>query len=433
MKRLKISTRFSSFWLWFVVALVVNQMFVLTLFALVIVKPFADNFGQIVGAAIESTALVIEKDPKNGLADVLTATSLFPGIKISTSQESLQEIPYYFPGMYFLSQSLNELYGEKLDIGYASWPNQGLLIRIANPPKITLHIAFKGAYYGLLFLGLSMLFIILSSIGAAFWISRRLTEPLEQLSDAAMRLGNDKCFLRIEVMQSASPEIIRLAETLNKMRSALDKSATERENLLASVAHDLRTPLSRMRIAIELEGDCKPGFARGLRDDLIEMGAVMEQFIELSRLNLEADEPWRVGSINVLILGLQEKYRRASIELSLSLGDGLPDLKHKPLALTRLLYNLIDNAYRHGSGDVIIHTCHVGSELVLTVSNPVSDECEVTGLLRALQTQGSGRSAGLGLLIVRRFADVHGAQLKEVAANGIRNYVLAFPILTSLE
>ena len=181
-----------------------------------------------------------------------------------------------------------------------------------------------------------------------------------------------------------------------------------------------------MRIAIELEGDKNSKFTGGLRDDVIEMGAVMEQFIELSRLNLEVDEPWQTGDLNALVQNLSAKYQRARIALSLNLAEGLPPIRHKPLALMRLLYNLVDNAYRHGNGSVTIQTCRTGDKVVLTVNNPVSGENEETGLMRALHDPSSGKTAGLGLSIVRRFAEVHAAELHEITVDGVREYRLVF-------
>lgn len=423
-----IRTFFSSFWLWFIVALIINQMALFFVFLTMILKPAADRLSQVIGMAVEATVLIDQQNPQRGLIEFQTAIAGFPDITISINDDPFVEIPGYYVGMQAVRQSLESRSGQKLHIGYAPPPRQALIIKALDHPGLTLRLSFKGNQATLQYLGMSLLLTLVVGAGGAFWISRRLTKPLQQLSDAAIRLGGDKDFRRMETPPGSSPELAQLAETLNRMRATLDASATERENLLASVAHDLRTPLSRMRLAIELEGNRNQALTEGLREDVIEMGAVMEQFIELSRLNLEADEAWISGDINTLILNLQDKYRRAGIELSVALGEHLPDLRHKPLALTRLLYNLIDNAYRHGNGDVMIQTQHVDNQVLLTVSNPVSAEEEETGLMRALRDQSSGKTAGLGLSIVRRFAEVHGASLQESTAKGIRKYVLTFQL-----
>ena len=414
-----------SFWFWFVIVLSVNQLALLANVYFAVMKPASQYVGRVIGTAVEASALAIQQDPQQGSIALQTAVAGFQVISVDVGDARMEPIPPYYLG-YRIIQSVLEKQDRTLAMGYTASPVPAFLVHSSKLPGVMLRVAFNGPSFALKILALMMVLMLLSSAVAAFWISARLVQPLQDLSAAADRLGRDKDFRRIQLRPGSSREVGQLADRLNEMRATLDASMQEREALLAGVAHDLRTPLSRMRLALELEGAGNTELTDGLREDLIEMGAVMEQFIELSRLNLEVDEPWQLGDLNSLVESLAAKYRRARIDLSLDLAEALPPIRHKPLALMRLLYNLVDNAYRHGNGTVIVQTRSIKGEVVLTVENPVCGEDEETGLMRAFHAQSSGKTAGLGLSIVRRFADVHEATLRESISGGMRTYMLVF-------
>lgn len=425
MKWLSLKTLRSSFWFWFVTVLVINQLALFLLVYFAALKPASEHLARVIGTAVEASVLAIQRDPQHESLPLQTAVAGFQVVSVDVGDAAIEPIPPYYLG-YRAIQTVLEKQDPDLHVGYTASPFPTLLVQSSKLPGLTIRFTFGGSPLVLKVLGLMMGLMLLFSVLAAFWISKHLVRPLQHLSVAAGRLGRDKDFSRIDPLPGSSHEVLQLADKLNEMRAALDASMREREALLAGVAHDLRTPLSRMRIAIELEGDKNSKFTGGLRNDVIEMGAVMEQFIELSRLNLEVDEPWQIGDLNALVQNLSAKYQRARIDLSLNLAEELLPIRHKPLALMRLLYNLVDNAYRHGNGSVTIQTCRSDDKVVLTVNNPVSGENEETGLMRALHNQSCGKTAGLGLSIVRRFAEVHAAELHETTVDGVRQYTLVF-------
>lgn len=433
MRLFNLRTLHSSFWLGFVIVLIVNQLVLFVAFTFLIVKPFSTNLAQIIGTAVEATALAYKQDQLAGSDDLQRTISYLPEIVVLQTEDQWTEIPLHYVGLTLTRRTLESVSNGKIRIGYSPPPHEGLLVKSIDHPDLILRINYQGKVLGLRFLGIALLLIILISTGAAIWISARLVQPLHQLANAASRLGKDKDFRKIQEMPRSSREISQLVGTLNEMRAALDASIKERESLLAGVTHDLRTPLSRMRFALELDGNNLQELTKDLREDVIEMSAIMEQFNELARLNLETNEPWDLGDINRLIQGLQTKYERAGIDLILELDFSLPAVRYKPLALTRLLYNLIDNAYRHGVGDITISTKQVGDRILLTVSNEIAEEGEGSGLFKALSEQSSGRTAGLGLSIARRFAEVHGAELQDINQGNIKEYVLAFSLTNGME
>lgn len=420
-------TLFSSFWFWFVCGLIINHIVLVVIFLFVMLKPIGDSLAQVIGMAAIEARLINKLDPQEGIQQLKAAAINYPAIQIEQARsEQFSEIPKYFPGLLIMKRALETRAGKDLRLGYRPLPDQALLVEVQGAPPITFSISYSGRFFGVQFAVLSLGIVLIISACAAFWISSRLIKPLNRLSEAAIRLGTDKDFRQIPIDQGNSRELRRLTDTLNKMRAALDASANEREHLLASIAHDLRTPLSRMRFSIELERHTNPEVMDTLREDVIEMSTIMEQFIELSRLNIEADESWSHGDIGPLLHGIREKYKRVDIVLEMNIGNNLPAINHKPMALTRLLYNLIDNAYRHGSGTVIVNAHQYSNGVRLTVRNPIQEVDEGSGLMRAMRFSESGKTAGLGLSIIRRFAEVHGARLEEISHDGFRDYVVTF-------
>ena len=425
MKSFSFNTLRSSFWRWFVAILLINQLVLFTILYFQVLRPASAHVGRLIGSVVKASALAIHQDPQHGVQALQNAVAGFAVVHLDADDAAIEPIPRYFMG-YRIIQAVLEKEDPNLRVGYTVSPVSALVVQSSELPGLTMRLALSGPAYVAQVLVFSMVLMLLVGALAAFWIAARLVQPLLHLSVEADRLGRDKDYRRIDALPGSSREVSQLANKLNEMRAALDASMQEREALLAGVAHDLRTPLSRMRLAIELEGDRNPKFTHGLSEDAVEMGAVMEQFIELSRLNLEVDEPWQIGDLNALVQSLSEKYRRARIDLSLDLAEGMPPVRHKPLALMRLLYNLVDNAYRHGNGIVTVQTTSINGKVVLTVENPISSEDEETGLMRAFHKQSSGQSAGLGLSIVRRFAEVHAAALRETTENSVRQYTLEF-------
>ena len=425
----KIRSRFSSFWLWFVVAFLVNQIILFLAVLFLMSRPMANLMAQVVGSAINSAVALQQVSQAKDFELLAHTYAPFKDIFIRTAPpEPTRVLPSTLPGLHFLKNALEEKVPGDIRISYTNLTEPIVWVEHLSSPRLSIGYSFKSRFFVVEFLTLALFLVIVISSVAAYWISTRLTRPLKALSDAAMRLGKEKDFSQIQLPTSSSPEIAQLAKTLNEMRTMLDASITDREKFLAGIAHDLRTPLSRMRMALVLEQSNNEALNAELQDDIVEMSAIVDQFVELSRLNTELDEPTIQGSLNALVEQVAAKYQRAGFNITLDLHPALANIDMKPLAMRRLLYNLIENAHRHGADDAIsIRTYEQSRQTVLSVSNAVSNEAGETGLVRALRLQQqSGGSAGLGLALVRKFAQVHHARFTEVVEHPMRYSTLTF-------
>ena len=427
----KIRSRFSSFWLWFVVAFLVNQIILFLAVLFLMSRPMANLMAQVVGSAINSAVALQQVSQAKDFELLAHTYAPFKDIFIRTAPpEPTRVLPSTLPGLHFLKNALEEKVPGDIRMSYTNLTEPIVWVEHLSSPRLSIGYSFKSRFFVVEFLTLALFLVIVISSVAAYWISTRLTRPLKALSDAAMRLGKDKDFSQIQLPTSSSPEIAQLAKTLNEMRTMLDASITDREKFLAGIAHDLRTPLSRMRMALVLEQSNNEALNAELHDDIVEMSAIVDQFVELSRLNTELDEPTIQGSLNALVEQVAAKYQRAGFNIALDLHPALANIDMKPLAMRRLLYNLIENAHRHGADDAIsIRTYEQARQTVLSVSNAVSNEAGETGLVRALRLQQqSGGSAGLGLALVRKFAQVHHARFTEVVEHPMRCSTLTFEL-----
>ncbi len=258
------------------------------------------------------------------------------------------------------------------------------------------------------------------AILATFFIVWKLTRPLSDLARAAERIGagGDPAPL----VESGPAEVRAVASAFNHMNDGLKKVQRDRATFLAGVSHDLRTPLARLRLEVEmLEHKVDPATRDAMIDDVGQMNAIIDQFIDFMRS--EASEPLGPVSISELARSCAERAARAGVDVHCELVD-VPVLMLRPLALQRLTDNLIANAARHAGGEILVRTAHDGNEARLSVLDrgPGIPQEMVERLKEPFTRRDAARSgtsgAGLGLAIATRVAAIHGGRLELLARDG---------------
>jgi two-component system osmolarity sensor histidine kinase EnvZ len=195
----------------------------------------------------------------------------------------------------------------------------------------------------------------------------------------------------------------------------------DRNLLLAGVSHDLRTPLSRVRLAVEmLAKDTDPELRQSMIQDIEDMDAIVSQFLGYVREG--SDEAAGQGDLNHLIREVSERFSRRGKNISLHLQT-LPAVSFKPLAMQRLLSNLLDNALRHGGPEIEIYTKQVTDSIIVKVSDsgPGIPEFERQRLMQPFTRLNPARGqvgAGLGLAIVDKIAKLHSGKISLLTRDG---------------
>ena len=243
----------------------------------------------------------------------------------------------------------------------------------------------------------------------ALLIGRGLNRPLKRLERRVAALGRDS-EKALEEEASGPEEVAAVHRALVRMARDLRQARRDRALLLAGVSHDLRTPLTRLRLSAEFLQD--PDLRDGIVADIEDMDAILDQFIAFIR-DGEDEEP-EYQDPNGLVEEVCGKHRELQVELKLR---PVPRLMLKTLTFKRMLSNLLSNAERYGQPPVEIHSRMEHGEVVLVVRDhgPGVNEAEVEHLLEPFSRGDLARSlsgSGLGLAIVKRIVDMHHGRMR---------------------
>ncbi|MGC8703811.1 MAG: histidine kinase dimerization/phospho-acceptor domain-containing protein, partial [Thiomonas sp.] len=198
----------------------------------------------------------------------------------------------------------------------------------------------RGLLPGLLHLLLlsSAASFVLALLGA-WWMHRTIRRPMQALARAAEAVGRGR----------APPEIAAVLDSFERMAASLEQAAQERAVMLAGVSHDLRTPLAKLRLCVEmLRPEADAGLIATMERSILAANGIIGQFVDFARVG--ADEPQQT-------VDLAELVRSAIADVAAD-GPVAADLQPgciatvRPLALRRLVTNLLDNARRHAGGEI---------------------------------------------------------------------------------
>ncbi|MBA3059071.1 MAG: HAMP domain-containing protein [Gammaproteobacteria bacterium] len=256
-----------------------------------------------------------------------------------------------------------------------------------------------------------LLVTLLIVIGVVLLAVRQATQPLKQLAHAADALGRD---LDAPALLEAGPlETRRAAQAFNRMQARIKGLVSERSRALAAVSHDLRTPLTRLRLRAELVDDEK------LRDqmgaDLDAMAAMIDATLDYLR-GLQSSEAVRPIDINALLASMSEDALVLGRHISIE-GQALASYSGRLSNLRRALQNLIDNAIKYGAG-AHLRVQDDATELRIMVEDagPGIAALELARVTEPYYRPDASRNSatggvGLGLSIAKDVALLHGGEL----------------------
>lgn len=236
-------------------------------------------------------------------------------------------------------------------------------------------------------------------------------KPLRRLAIAADRFGKGRSFP--DFKPEGSTEIRKVAQAFLGMRERLHRQLTQRTEMLAGVSHDLRTPLTRMRLQLAMMP--LSAEAEGLQKDIEEMSNMLEGYLTFARG--EGLEEARETDMNELLLDAIEG-RAQPEKMVHALFPVLPTLCVKPQALKRCLTNLINNATRYGHEVWVTAVIDKGS-LVISIEDDgpgIPEEKREEAFKPFFRLDPSRNMAtggvGLGLTIARDIAQSHGGDIR---------------------
>jgi signal transduction histidine kinase len=266
------------------------------------------------------------------------------------------------------------------------------------------------------------------AVALAFILSRRTLAPVKALTVASERLGRGDFSQRVQIKDKG--EMGELARTFNSMAGDLERAEKLRQNMVADIAHELRTPLSNIQGYMEAlrDGVMKPD-AKTIRS-LYEEASLLSRLVDdLQELSLaEAGElklACQSEDIGELIrqaaAAVEAQERTKELSLSVELPEKLPPVNIDSRRIGEVLRNLLENAVAHtGKGDTItVAARQLGKWVEVSVSDtgegiPAKDLPNIFERFYRVdksRTRATGGS-GLGLTIARRLVEAHGGKIE---------------------
>lgn len=253
---------------------------------------------------------------------------------------------------------------------------------------------------------------------AAYSIVSRVSRPLKTLSQAVAHVGRGK--LPAPVPEEGPNEIRTLSRAFNQMTQDLSRLEQDRALILAGVSHDLRTPLARLRLGIEMSGD-EHGLGEGMRADIEEMDRIIGQFLDFARV--DGGEPTTAARLSTLAADVVERQHKLGRPVTGKI-DELPEMPLRQTAMRRAIANLVDNALRYAGGEVDVVARRDNNDAVVEVMDrgPGIPESERERMkqpfMRLEQARSGAGGSGLGLAIVDRIAHAHNGRFELAEREG---------------
>ncbi len=269
-------------------------------------------------------------------------------------------------------------------------------VSASNPHQLIVYLLVFGAFFTII----------------AFFYLRNQLRPITRLADAAEAFGLGE---NVPYDPSGALEVRAAGQAFLDMRERIQRHLKQRTMILSGVSHDLRTPITRLKLGLSFlpKEQREP-----LEKDVEDMNLLLNEFLDFTKLENQTDVPTEDTNPSILVNELIENFQRANIEIK-SVGEiGNNLFKLKPFAIKRALENLINNANRYGEM-ILIEKKIENNFLVLSVHDdgPGIDETQYDEVVQPFtrldtsRNQNKGSGVGLGLPIAKEIAEGQGGTL----------------------
>ena len=258
---------------------------------------------------------------------------------------------------------------------------------------------------------LSLAVLLVAVVAVSLVAVRWATRPLNALADAADELGTN--INRAPMAEEGPVEVVRAARAFNTMQARLAGYVRDRTRVLAAMSHDLKTPVTRLRLRAELLED--PQVRVKFTKDLDEMESMVGATLDFLR-GQEVGEPVQPVDVTALLESLQADMAEIGGPVRIE-GNARAPFPGRPQAMKRCLANLIENAVKYGKSAVVaIDDNDSRLEIRIRDEGPGLPQAELEKVFEPFYRVESSRSretggTGLGLTIARSVAEAHGGSL----------------------
>jgi two-component system osmolarity sensor histidine kinase EnvZ len=422
--------------------IIVSQLITIKVFDYFEMEPRAESLAQEISTIVKYTKAAIQSAYPSTRLDLLQSLSKMSDVKIVPA--------YYFenikplPDEIFLTMVVKKI---KQDLG------EDTIVTLNHYDIPGIWVSFEigdGLFWAVIprnvfdrpfpwhWIGWGIV-VFLVSISGAYFLTIRINKPLNLLINATSKLKKGLPFKKIP--EDTATEFKEVTKAFNEMASNLAKSENERRFIMGSVSHDIRTPLTRMKLSLEMLPE-KSGFLKESMDqDIDEINQIINQFLDFVR-GFD-DEP--ISSLNFgnFLTEIKKQHAILGHDLKISKITRSKDIPKnlfidvRPLAFKRLFDNLINNGVKFSKSNKIELVAKLYNEkIVINVldNGPGIPKAQREKLLEPFErldlARGSIGGSGLGLAIANRIVMVHNGKMELInRRTGGLNVKLTFPLI----
>jgi signal transduction histidine kinase len=265
-------------------------------------------------------------------------------------------------------------------------------------------------------------------------IVRRITQRLETLQRGVQRWGEGD--LSARVIEEGQDEVADLSKRFNASAERIEQLVRSHKSLLANASHELRSPLTRIRMGLELMGDQpSPAAREEISRNIGELDQLIDEILLASRLDASEADMGTIEAVDLTGLAAEEC---AQVNAELDLAEGTDNATLTVPGVSRLLRrairNLLENARRYGAGEISVELGSAGGYATVRVNDrgpgvpPALRERIFEPFYRLPGASERNGGVGLGLALVKSIAERHGGSVRcEGRAGGGASFVITLP------
>lgn len=392
--------------------LLINQVVSYISIALYIIQPSSQQINELLAKQVRVVFIDVQDV---GLTPAMAEafhheTGIGVYREVDAMQLGLQQAIYY-P---YRSEQMSKLLGGPAEVRISQGEQYLFWIRPPQAPNLWVKIPLSGleeANFSPLIFFLVVIGIL--SVAGGWLFVRQLNRPLKSLEKAAIQVGQGE--FPEPLPERGTSEVESVTRAFNRMSKGIKQLEADRNLLMAGISHDLRTPLTRIRLATEMMVEEDDYLKEGIEQDIEDMNNIIDQFIDYIRYH--GDEQLEPANINQVLQDVVNAENRGDRNIHLHIQD-CPDIPLRTIAIKRVLMNLIQNAVRYTQGDIFIRSGYDAKQKQVWFS--VEDQGEgipedqIEQLFQPF-TQGDKargtEGSGLGLAIIKRIVDSHKGKI----------------------
>ncbi|TMO42053.1 MULTISPECIES: two-component system sensor histidine kinase EnvZ [unclassified Pseudoalteromonas] len=395
--------------------LLINQIVSYITVSFYVVKPTIEQVNLILSKQVKTVFIEWEE----GVEVSKEASDKFfeiTGIEVMTQRQAMREGLAETREYSMLSRSMSKELNGSARVRISQTDPLVYWVEAPQAPGYWVRVPLTGLQEN----NLKFLTFYLSSIGflsvlGGWLFARHLNRPLKALQQAAVKVGVGDFSTKLE--EQGSTEVIEVTRAFNQMSRGIAALENDRRLLMAGVSHDLRTPLTRIRLATEMMSDDEDYLREGIIHDIEDMNAIIDQFIEYLRHHKR--EELELEDLNAIVSEVVEAEQKHHRTITFTENPSLGEVPVSTVAIKRVVTNMIENAIRYSDGDIEVET-RVSSNkkfamVVVNDHGPGIPESELETVFEPFKQGDAARGSegsGLGLAIIKRIVDMHGGRVQ---------------------